>query len=256
MHSAPRTASPKLWIALTIGAITVLSACADRVTGSREVSRRAGTESYTLPEIEATTCRYGGDYPACNSGPPPPDGTGGNPGTEDPWTPGGGGSEPTDSTTACDPSLDPNCEKPLTDKDKSVLQTVIGKYLRPATAFTDQQARVLCSSMTDKFSQMLTAGLVFRGSTDTHAGDPGIPEHMGAYDPSTGNIHFDPTYLDNAASGDPFWERDLANDALHEAAHALGYDHADSTPSPWGPIYAESPFNLLSPGSNSCFDWS
>jgi hypothetical protein len=131
----------------------------------------------------------------------------------------------------------------------------MNKYSRPTNAFTDAQARDICAAMAAKFSQMFTAGLVFRGSTDTHAGDPGIPVHMGAYDPSTGHIHFDPAYLDRAAGGAPFWERDLANDALHEAAHALGYDHGDSVPSPWGPIYSDPAFNLLSPGTNSCLNW-
>jgi hypothetical protein len=94
---------------------------------------------------------------------------------------------------------------------------------------------------------MIESGQVKGGATDTH------PD--GAWSPLTGNIHFDPTYLDSAvAGGVPLW--DIANTALHEAMHALGKDHGEPLPSPWGPLYSEAPFSYLSPGENSCILYS
>jgi hypothetical protein len=110
--------------------------------------------------------------------------------------------------------------------------------------------------MANKFQQMLGEGKVFRGAYNTTAGSPGIEPHMGAYDPGTDHMHFDPDFLDKANAGDSYWQRDLANDALHESAHALGYNHTDPFNTGVGPIYAESPFNLLSPGTNSCLMWN
>jgi hypothetical protein len=166
------------------------------------------------------------------------------------WDPG----VPDDA--ACDPSRDPTCEQPLTTRDNETLQSVVSKYRRADDKFTDPKKRDMCNDMANTFLQMLSQGLVFRGAYDTQAGDPGAPPHMGAYNPASNHIHFDPQYLDNAEGGDPYWERDLANDALHEAAHAMGYDHGDSMNSPWGPIYADEPFDLLSPGDNSCLNWN
>ena len=109
--------------------------------------------------------------------------------------------------------------------------------------------------MAAKFNEIYMDGRVFRRSTDTKSGADGAEPHMGAYDRQTRHIHFDPTFLDRAASGDAFWERDLANDALHEAAHALGFNHGEPFNTPVGPVYADYPFNLLSPGDNSCLLW-
>jgi hypothetical protein len=71
-------------------------------------------------------------------------------------------------------------------------------------------------------------------------------------------MHFEPSALAAAEGGEAaaYWQRDLANSGLHEAAHALRYTHTEPVPSPWGPQYAEEPFKYLSPGENSCIDWS
>jgi hypothetical protein len=83
---------------VVMAAIPLFTACADGITAPREVGRRAGVEIYMLPELEVPTCKYGGDYPACQTG-PSPEGTGIDPG-EEPYTPEGGGGEmpPPDST--------------------------------------------------------------------------------------------------------------------------------------------------------------
>ena len=249
--------------AVSVFGFVVLAACSDGVTGPGGGGLLPTgpdyLDSFQLETLEVTSCQYGGTYPNCQSAP-----SSGGTTTAQPngGAPGGGSGGTTGSTTGseptptCDPQSDPKCELPLSDVDKRVIQSVVGKYRRSDSAFTDPQARDLCNRMADKFSEMFAAGLVFRGATDTHDGDPNISPHRGAYDPNTGHIHFDPSYLDLAAGGDMYWERDLANDALHEAAHALGFDHGDSTNSPWGPIYGESPFNLLSPGGNSCLNWN
>jgi hypothetical protein len=243
-----------------------LAGCSDAVTDPQlrgTPSHPQYIDSFQLEGIEATGCLYGGEYPNCKPK-PIDDGSAGVAPTpsSDPATGGssggggGGSTDGSDPEPECDPQSDPQCEQPLTDVDKRVIQSVLTKFRRPDDQFTDPQARDLCSAMADRFSQIYAAGQVFRGATDTQPGDTIVGEHRGAYDPNTGHIHFDPGYLDKAASGDAYWERDLANDALHEAAHALGYNHGDSTNSPWGPIYAEWPFNLLSPGSNSCLNWN
>jgi hypothetical protein len=162
-----------------------------------------------------------------------------NNGTGYGWDPG---------TPSCDPSQDPNCYVPLNEADKRVLSDDINDRLRPVGEFTDTDARAMCAQMFTEWQSRYTSGKVFRGATQTRAGDEGVGPHWGAYDESTGNIHFDPEGLDAAASGDAVALREMMNTALHEAAHAMGYDHTD----PVGPYYAEHPFTLLSPGTNSC----
>lgn len=84
---------------------------------------------------------------------------------------------------------------------------------------------------------------MFRGGTNT--------THFGAV--HNNRIHFDPEYLEFAAAGDVDAQREIANTALHEAAHVLGFDHP--TPPVWvgeQDYYSDAPFNLLSPGPNSC----
>jgi hypothetical protein len=65
-------------------------------------------------------------------------------------------------------------------------------------------------------------------------------------------MHFEPNLLDSAAIGNEKALRELANTALHETAHAMGYEHTDPVNSPWGPLYTEDYFNKLDAGGDSC----
>lgn len=158
------------------------------------------------------------------------------------WDPG---------TPSCDPQYDPNCYQPLNEADKKLLGETINARLRPISEFTDPAARQTCELLFTEWQSRYTGGKVFRGGTQTVAGDQGVGEHWGAYDKDTGNMHFDPEGLDAAATGDATAVREMMNTALHEAAHALGFEHTD----PVGPFYQEHPYTLLSPGANSCIKW-
>jgi hypothetical protein len=150
------------------------------------------------------------------------------------------------------------CEFPLRSSDETTLKTAIARYVKPASAIPDPDARAKCQAMANEFDFLLNYGVVYRGIYDTQPGDPTIDPHSGVYDTQTGRMHFDPSELDAATAGDPNALRDLANTALHEAAHALGYDHPNGFVNfpPYGPQYTDSPFNLLSPGANSCLNWN
>jgi hypothetical protein len=75
---------------------------------------------------------------------------------------------------------------------------------------------------------------------------------VGAYDPVSGTMHFEPSALDAANAGDATAIRNIVNTALHEAAHSLGFGHTDPVWMGSYDLYAEAPFDLLSPGTNSC----
>jgi hypothetical protein len=152
----------------------------------------------------------------------------------------------------CDPAIDEKCHQFLTDADRLTIPNALNAWVRPVTEIQDPTARVRCAELVEKFGQLYEAGKVFRGRTTTMLGDPGADPHWGAYDPGTGWIHFDPKWLDAAAAGDESAAQHLANTALHEAAHALGYEHSDPVNTPWGPAYTEEPYTHLVPGANSC----
>jgi hypothetical protein len=158
--------------------------------------------------------------------------------------PGGGGS-PGDGSTdpSCNPRTDPNCEQPLTSADSSAITTALAGYLRPASEIPDTTARRQCADMLRQFNTSNSTGNVFRGGSDT--------AHYGAMD--NDRIHSDPRFLDAAAAGDATAQRQIANTALHEAAHVLGFAHpAGPTWQEGQDYYTDAPFNLLSPGPNSC----
>jgi len=97
--------------------------------------------------------------------------------------------------------------------------------------------------MLNQFNASYAAGNVFRGGTNT--------AHYGAT--YQNRIHFDPQFLDGAAAGNATMQREIANTALHEAAHVLGYDHPNPPTFVGSQDYCtDPPFNLLSPGPNSC----
>lgn len=171
------------------------------------------------------------------------------PGTGGPGS-GPGGGDPGDPTSpddenvsTCDPRSDPDCEQPLNRTDLLTIDNALAMYIRPASEIADTTARQLCEDMLRQFNASLTGGTVFRGGS--------VTGHYGAV--YNDRIHFDPDYLEFAAAGDYDALREIANTALHEAAHVLDYQH------PTGPTwvngqdyYSDTPFNLLSPGPNSC----
>ncbi|HEU0013866.1 MAG TPA: hypothetical protein VFQ45_09285 [Longimicrobium sp.] len=174
--------------------------------------------------------------------------------TDDPYS--GGGTAPGDTTGTCDPIIDLSCEQPLTDADRALLAYVLKTYLRPASQFTDSQAAQECQEMTEKFEHMFASGDVMRGNYDTQADHGlGVTPHYGAYNERTQNIHFDPQYLDAAAGGSVADQKEIAKTALHEAAHALGFQHGDPVYMGGIDLYADPYFSRLNPGSNSCLNF-
>lgn len=143
----------------------------------------------------------------------------------------------------CDPRWDPDCEQPLSSTDQRTINDALAVYIRPTTEIADTAARRLCEDMLRQFNASYTGGTVFRGGTAT--------THYGAM--YNDRIHFDPDLLAFAAAGDQASLREVATTALHEAAHVLDYQHP--TPPTWvgsQDYYSDVPFNLLSPGPNSC----
>lgn len=149
----------------------------------------------------------------------------------------------------CDPRHDPDCEQPLKKKDEDAIFDAFHAYQR--ISFTDPEAEQECMEMAHKFQSLFAAGKVFRGNTSS----VGDHKHSGAFDPNTGNIHFDPDYLDDPSRRTAAGLKDLLNTALHEAAHALGKNHGPGVESPWGMRYSDPYFHRLSPGANSCITY-
>jgi hypothetical protein len=218
-------------------------------------------ENCSLPGVIGTACSWGGVWPYCYSKPtslaqvqcgaldPACGGTGG--GTpDDPWTwDGGGGSDPT-APESCDPAVDPACEKPLTNIDVDAIRHALTTFVRPDTAIHDSTARVECAEMRRTFESTLGAGNVFRGAYDSQSPD----EHYGMS--LSGHIHFDPWLLNSAAGGNVNDQRELANTALHEAAHVAGHHHPNAPQLIDGyDVYSDPYFNLLSPGPNTCIKY-
>lgn len=160
----------------------------------------------------------------------------------------GGGTPPPDDggPPTCDPRTDPECEQPLSSTDQRTIDEALAMYIRPASEIPDTTARRQCEEMLQQFNVSYRAGTVFRAGSNT--------KHYGAV--LNDRIHFDPEYLDFAAAGDATSLRVLANTALHEAAHVLDYQHP--IPPTWvggQDYYSDAPFNLLSPGPNSCLQY-
>lgn len=149
----------------------------------------------------------------------------------------------------CNPNTNPDCLVRLSAWDKETLRHGLARHRR--TSFTDPNAAQKCNMLAAQFDQMMTNGMVYRGAFGS-TGEPSDPLHVAAYDPVGGTIHFETAAMAAANGGDPVAVRNLINSALHEAAHALNYNH--TTPVWMGSydLYAEQPFNLLSPGDNSC----
>jgi hypothetical protein len=230
--------------------LTVLlpAACADAPTGPGDIN---SAEEATLRTAQAAAeqppeCEFGGTYPLCWDAPTPPPQEPGSTCTQMYQCGGGGTYDP--PPPPCDPYKDPKCYQPLSVEDKQMLAAATTKYWRPLSEIPDSAARSECSAMRDMFNSRLAAGLVFRGATDTPPNHKGVAAHYGAYDLDSGRLHFDPYWLDQGVEGNQDAQREIANTALHEAAHGLGKDHTDAV----GGLYVEAPFNLLHPGTNSC----
>lgn len=147
----------------------------------------------------------------------------------------------------CDPTLDPDCEQPLTAADTAMIRLALRNYLRAPSAIPDTTARRQCEEMRRQFEASLAAGRVFRGGSNSTGDDA----HYGAT--YRQRIHFDPWLLDGANNGNLDDRREVVNTALHEAAHTLNKHHY-TEPSWVGgyDVYTEPYFNLLSPGPNTC----
>ncbi|MEP6991646.1 MAG: hypothetical protein ABJA80_12015, partial [bacterium] len=163
--------------------------------------------------------------------------------------------------STCFPSTDPNCEVALTDSDKTKLMDAITTQLRDFSTIADPERRARCQEMKDTFLQLLNFDppFVYRGGSDTPPSDP--KPHFGAYVPSNSHMHFDPQYLNGTMSSSTKWQ--VANTALHEAAHALGARHEGFDQQPhWvnttkgnTPVYdaTDDPYFVdLNPGGQSC----
>jgi hypothetical protein len=127
----------------------------------------------------------------------------------------------------CNPQYDPDCNQPLTATDLSTLRNAFSVHIKPATQFTDPAAAEQCRQLKAEYDRLMTTGKVFRGGFDTPDNDPHTSVHVGAYDPVSMTMHFEPSALDAANAGDATAIRNIVNTALHEAAHSLGFDHTD-----------------------------
>lgn len=218
---------------------TSLSWCAGTGGGDCMTGAPAGDPGPDVlaPAAGSTGCPGGGGGPGGGTPFPPP-------------PPGEGDGSP------CDPRSDPSCYKPLTGLDSATIANALARYLRAPAAIPDPTARQQCENMHNAFNSLYANGRVFRGGSTTTAGDSNIEPHTGAYDGNTGKMHIDPLYLDRAALGTPEALRELLDTMLHEGAHALMFKHPNGyTSTPWGPVFSDPYFNLLSPGTNSCLVW-
>lgn len=153
----------------------------------------------------------------------------------------------------CDPAVDPNCEQTLPDSMKAKIRAALTAQLVNFSTITDLAVRGRCQEMLDRFNLMLNNTAqpsVFIGGSDS---PPGEFEHYGAFNTLTGHIHFDPSALSNLTpSSHKAWQ--VANTALHEAAHALGHDHTAALYMPYKgrtPVYdsREIYFSDLNPSA-------
>jgi hypothetical protein len=165
-----------------------------------------------LPAIEATACKYGGDYPFCQPAPGPNDGD-----TEPTHTPDGGntGGGTIDLNEGQCPSDDPNCKQPLEDEDRASLDRALG--------LVDRNADPVCAQLADQLASLGTSH-VFRGAYDSgyHTGEAG-----------NGDIHIDPRIWNQANSQGGSWDAVLAEALLHEVAHLLYGPHTGETTTPY-----------------------
>jgi hypothetical protein len=220
--------------------------------GGRLLPHGPGFTDFQLEALEVTTCQYGGEYPNCKSA-PDAGGTTTTPTAQPNGGGSGGGSGGTTSDSeqpdaSCDPRDDPKCEQPLKGTDSTTIRSALRDYLRPDSAIADTAARRRCGEMRGQFDNSMAAGKVFRGISDSQDST----QHYGLT--YVDRIHMDPWLLDGAAAGNLEYLREVANTALHEAAHVMGKSHPNGFTLDAGnhDVYSDPYFNLLSPGPNSC----
>ena len=183
----------------------------------------------------------------------------------DVWGGGGGGYDPMldpeASGNSCNPAVTPECEQALKDSDRTNIAAALAAKVRDPNGL-EEPAKSACAAMISKVNEMMASNIK-RGIVDTHDGplNDGLPPHYGAYNETTGNIHVDPTWLDALSADNSAVQREVANTLLHEAAHAMGYDNTNGyfpmTTSTFSTtVYGDAPFSYLSPGTNSCLNWT
>lgn len=200
-----------------------LAGCAEHPIATRALEQ--GTQGViTLPAVEGRACRYGGEYPFCQSG-PDPDG-GADPGTEPPPATGGDDPVPSGSTFSegdC-PAVDPTCKTPLGEDDKQSLAS--------ALQMINRNAAPVCAQLADKLAELGTTR-VFRGAYNSgHSGEAGA-----------GDIHIDLRFWIAANSNGGSSIAVLAEALLHEAAHLLGWDHPGESSTPYRTFPFDHMFN-------------
>jgi hypothetical protein len=123
------------------------------------------------------------------------------------------------------PGQDSLCLTQLLDRDRTNIINAIAGRVR--TSQSDTALVYRCLDMANTFMAVYNADRVYRGAFNTNL-PPNRPFHYAEYDPNTIKLHFEPWLLDSAATGNPRWIAQLANTALHEAAHILGHNHPDT----------------------------
>jgi hypothetical protein len=108
--------------------------------------------------------------------------------------PSGGYYPPPPTNPECNPQYDPDCNKPLTSADSTTLRSGFQKHIN--TQFTDPAKAAQCKQLKDEFDRLMASGNVYRGAYDTPPNDPHTAVHVGAYDPASGTMHFEPSAMD------------------------------------------------------------
>lgn len=244
----PRTPEAKLRMDRNLGVRHGVGGDAER----REITatlRATGLEELV---VVGNWCPYGGIYPNCRTDPTsqaapqcgamdPSCGGGGDAGGSDPWSWGGGGSEPAPDD-AC-PATDPACLLPLSPEQRAALVQALSLV---KTQYQDPQAAAACAELKAEAERLLPKQ-VFAGNSEI-PDDPNNPRahHDGQH--LDGKIHIDEDVFDFAIYGGNY--RVLALLFLHETAHVLGYSHPSETHEP----YSARPFNYVSrdSGAETC----
>jgi hypothetical protein len=135
----------------------------------------------------------------------------------------------------CYPYTDSLCVQPLLRSDSLLISNVLASRLTPLDSIADSTLKEHCRDMSATFSAAYAASPPIVKRSSYNIGLPGdsaidYAAIESKYDSATNTttvitIAFMPWLLDSAATGSDKWKSELANSALHEAAHALGHEH-------------------------------